>query len=942
MVVGITTVTFLAGVACFGVIGSEFMTAEDQNQLQVGFKTAPDASFEETRGRIDAVLAILKELPEVELTYASIGAGDTGTVRDASVFVKLVDKTKRRRSAAELAAEVRRRLAGVPGIIPSVGLQADAFGGKPITLAIRGEDVPTLRRYGAQLKAEAQKIPGLVDIEVTMDMDLPEYQLLLDRQRAANLGLGMPALSRTVSALVGGQAVTTWEDEDGEAVDVRVRLPPALREDVSQVGNLHVAVLGEPGGRAALVPLSDLFHVERAVTAPQISRTDLSREVQLSANLDGVALDAAVEQLQAAAARIQMQPGYKIVSAGDEERMDESFGYMLDALLLSVVLVYLILSAQFESFIEPLSIMVSLPLAVVGMAGMMLIARDTISIMSFIGLIMLMGLVTKNAILLVEYTKVLRREGLERRLALITAGRARLRPILMTTLAMIFGMVPLALGIGQGAEGRAPMSHAVVGGLITSTALTLIVVPVVYSLLDDLQAWVVRRFKAKKGQGRSAAVRVAAAVAIAFLALPARAADASVSGKRILSLDESIQIALDKNRDVARARVYQEWVRGKYVEERAAALPSLAATANVTKARDEAASNFADGQQPAGSLTEDVGVTVDQALFTWGKTRSAMRAARLAIDAAEDDLERYRQAVARDVTEAFYDALYAHEIVDIAKDTLAQRRRQLDETLQRQALGTATDYDVLAARVATDNQRPEVLRAEGQVVLALDRLRLLLAQESADFDVAGTFEVGSGAVPSLEEASRTALEHRPDLKSLAGAVDIREELVSVAAAGNKPRLDLQAGAGWRWLELGPGPGSASGDGKTWNVGLTLTFPFFDGMATRGRVAQAESDLATSKLDWAKARDAAQVEVHTALDQVRVSAEIVRALSGAVEQAQRLLVMAQTGNGLGVKTRLEVEDALLNVRLAEANMAKARRDHVVALANLKFAQGTLGH
>ena len=193
-----------------------------------------------------------------------------------------------------------------------------------------------------------------------------------------------------------------------------------------------------------------------------------------------------------------MPPGYRVVFSGEAEDMAESFGYLGEALLLAVIFVYLILAAQFESFIDPLAIMFSLPLAIVGMAGMLYLTGDTISIISLIGLIMLMGLVTKNAILLVDFTKTLRSQGVNRREAIIRAGRRRLRPILMTTLAMIFGMLPLALALGAGSEMRAPMGRAVIGGLITSTALTLLVVPVVYTFLDDFGAWMARQWKGKK------------------------------------------------------------------------------------------------------------------------------------------------------------------------------------------------------------------------------------------------------------------------------------------------------------------------------------------------------------------------------------------------------------------------------------------------------------
>ena len=218
----------------------------------------------------------------------------------------------------------------------------------------------------------------------------------------------------------------------------------------------------------------------------------------VSANLEGIALGTAVAKVKEAATKVEMEPGYRVVFSGEAEDMVESFGYMVEALLLAIILVYLILAAQFESFVDPLAIMLSLPLSLVGMAAMLALTRDTVNMMSLIGLIMLMGLVTKNAILLVDYTKVLRSKGVERREAIITAGRTRLRPIMMTTLAMIFGMLPLALAIGAGAEMRAPLARAVIGGLITSTFLTLLVVPVMYTLLDDAGAWIGRHRKGKK------------------------------------------------------------------------------------------------------------------------------------------------------------------------------------------------------------------------------------------------------------------------------------------------------------------------------------------------------------------------------------------------------------------------------------------------------------
>jgi len=253
-------------------------------------------------------------------------------------------------------------------------------------------------------------------------------------------------------------------------------------------------------GSPALLPLENLLSYNAFATPSEINRQDLSRQVTISANLDGLPIGTAVERVKTASGKIHMEPGYQVTFSGEAEDMRESFGYLSEALVLAVLFVYFILASQFESFLEPLAIMFSLPLSIIGMAGMLYLTGDTINIMSLIGLIMLMGLVTKNAILLVDYTKVLRRRGMDRREAVITAGRTRLRPIVMTTLAMIFGMLPLALAIGAGAEMRAPMARAVVGGLLTSTLLTLIVVPVMYMVMDDLENWIIRRLGRKRSK----------------------------------------------------------------------------------------------------------------------------------------------------------------------------------------------------------------------------------------------------------------------------------------------------------------------------------------------------------------------------------------------------------------------------------------------------------
>ncbi len=497
VVLSLAIAAFFLGMGLFFRLESNFFVDYDQGEFQVNFKTAPEASIEETRDRVNALLAIVREFPEVHHTYASIGAGDGGTVRDARIYVKLIERKERKRRQEEIQRDLRKRIKEVPGILPAIVEAGRITGEKPINVSIRGEDISLLKQYAAEFKREIYKIPGIVDLEVSLELDIPEIRLIVDREKAADAGVRTNDIVQTVGALIGGQAVSTYDDEDGDAVNVRVRLPEGLRQDPGQIERLRLAV-PKPAGLPTLVPLGNLVSYTLSTTPSEIPRRDLTREVMITANLEGLFLGTAIEKLKQAAERIKMAPGYRVVYSGEAEDMAESFGYMAEALLLAIIMVYLILAAQFESFIDPLAIMFSLPLSSVGMAGMLHLTGDTINIMSLIGLIMLMGLVTKNAILFIDFTRTLRSRGMDREEALIAAGRIRLRPIMMTTLAMIFGMLPLALAIGAGAEMRAPMARAVIGGLITSTILTLLVVPVVYTWLDDFGAWMRRSWAGKK------------------------------------------------------------------------------------------------------------------------------------------------------------------------------------------------------------------------------------------------------------------------------------------------------------------------------------------------------------------------------------------------------------------------------------------------------------
>ena len=929
----LATLAFIAGIAAFASLKTEFFTAVDRAEFQINFKSAPDASLVETRDRVEAVLSELRKIREVRSTFATIGAGDAGTVRDGMVYVKLSGKRERKRGQDEIQKEVRERLGTIPGIIPAIVEVGRVTGEKPFTVAVRGEDIGLLKGYAAALKQEIRKIPGIVDLEVTLEHDIPEYRLTVDGERAADLGVTTGTVVRTVGALIGGQVVSTYEDPDGDAVNVRVRLPVAMRRDPSQVERVRLAVNRGPEG-VALVPLGEVARYSLSDTPSEINRQALTREVVLSANLDGMPLGEAMNKVKAIAGKMPLAPGYRVVFTGEGEDMIETFGYMAEALLLAVIFVYLILAAQFESFIEPFSIMLSLPLSIVGMAGMLLLTGDTVNIMSLIGLIMLMGLVTKNAILLVDYAKVLQTRGMERTEAVITAGRTRLRPILMTTLAMIFGMLPLALGIGAGAEERAPMARAVVGGLITSTFLTLLVVPVVYTLLDDFAAWMRRRW-----DGRKAVAGAVVGLLVLLLGIPSLgpppAAAADSAAVEILTLDEALRAAVANNRDVAKAMELRSFLEGKYVEERASALPQvLGDRGSALRAWDESQVLFG---APPGSNRYIAEVGVSQPLYASGAVAAGIRAAGNGLATADDRLRIARNAVLREVHAVFHDILLAREMNRIAVEDRAQKARHLDEARKKYAAGTATDYDVLAAEVTMRNVVPEVVRTENAIRTSRERLRFLLGRDGREVDANGDLAAVVADPPTYDNALGTAVERRPELSDLRNRQGVARELLVIARAGNRPRLDVRGALGWQEIDFGVGDVA----GKTWSAGVFASWPLFDGLRTRGRVAQAGSDVRTLRIEEAQLLDAVALEVRDAVNAVREAGEIVNALAGTVDQADRLVALAEKGYEYGVKTRLDVDDAQFNRSRALGNLARARRDYLVAGAALRHATGTLG-
>jgi len=501
---GVALATFFGSFAIIPLLGAEFVPKADLSETQLNFYTPVGSSLELTEQRARQIDAALRELPEVRYTVTTINSGQALGKIYGAVYVRLVDRKDRKRSTTELALPLREKLARVPGItVTNIG-QTDLGGGKSLQFSIQGADLAELERLSRTITAKLQQIPGLVDLDTTLKPDKPTVAIDVRRDAAADAGLNVNMLSNTLRTLVAGVTVGNWRAPDGENYDVNVRLAPASRENLADLQRLPLVVNAAADGSPRIVRLSQVADVKPSTGPNQINRRDLNREINIDANAFGRSSGEVSADIRRVLDATPFPPGYRYSFGGSTKNMNESFSYAIGALGLAIVFIYMILASQFKSFLQPLALMSSLPLTLIGVVLALFLFRSTLNMFSIIGIVMLMGLVTKNAILLVDFA-IRSREGthgaagelepMPREEALLHAARVRLRPILMTTLAMVFGMVPLAFAVTEGSEQRAPMGQAVIGGVITSSLLTLVVVPVIYCYLDDLAAWARRGFK---------------------------------------------------------------------------------------------------------------------------------------------------------------------------------------------------------------------------------------------------------------------------------------------------------------------------------------------------------------------------------------------------------------------------------------------------------------
>ena len=481
------------------LIGTEFVPVPDKGEIRVKFETPVDATLEYSQAKLKQADAIIRQHPEVRATYGAINSVTDRGKNHISIRITVSPRTERKETLTDLNNQFRQRLQSVAGITITSVASADetvSGGQKPVMISIKGPDLNELQKISDRFMAEVSQINGIVDLESSLKEPKPTLGVHINRVLASDLGLSVNQIANVVRPLIAGDNVTTWKDDQGETYDVNLRLTEETRRVPSDVQNMYItSPKADASGLPILIPLSSVASFEQSLGASQINRRDLAREVLVEANTAGRPAGDIGADIKKIETSFDLPPGYHFATQGANKDMAESAGYAMTAITLSIVFIYIVLGSQFNSFIHPAAIMASLPLSLIGVFLALYVFNSTLNLFSIIGIIMLMGLVTKNAILLIDFIKKSMDKGVDRYEAIILAGKTRLRPILMTTSAMVMGMVPLALGLGEGGEQSAPMAHAVIGGVITSTLLTLVVVPVIFTYLDDFKNFMLRQVR---------------------------------------------------------------------------------------------------------------------------------------------------------------------------------------------------------------------------------------------------------------------------------------------------------------------------------------------------------------------------------------------------------------------------------------------------------------
>ncbi len=947
-IVATATVVFLASMSTLSIIGTEFVPMEDRGEFVVNVEAPPGTSFEQTVAYVAEVEQTVKAMPEVRQIFSTVGV--EGNPLKAALRVKAGKKNERDRGLLALKDDMRTRLKAIPLLKMTVAdpeFMQGAPSEAPLNVFVRGDDMAELQRLNEEIVARVKAVPGAVDVDSSLETGQPEMAARVNRELAADLGFDVGTVAMQLRGMVEG-IVPTRLRENGKEYDIRVRLAPEFRNDFETIA--RTPLYSQTG---AVVRARDIVRLEPEIGPTSIDREQRRRQAKIGIELADRPLGDVTSDVSKVMAGIPMPPNFEWGFAGDVEMMQESAASMGLALVLAIAFIYIVLASQFESFLEPFLIMISLPLALVGALLAILLTGKNLGMPAMIGVVMLMGLVTKNAILLVDLTNQYVREGMNVKDAILKAGPIRLRPILMTTIAMILGMLPSAMGRGEGSDFRAPISIATIGGLITSTLLTLVVVPVAYLLLARTVARV-KSWRAEPSARVPQAVRVAGVVLLVAMVgwlLSATSAFAQIrqpqegvasTGPITLNFNQALERALSANEGlkVAKERVVETQARVQ--EAKTTFLPQVSLGYTYLPSQRFPVIRIPAGVfgpeeqtfQAAFSRENSMQLYINQPIYTGGRLNNAYGITTSSLDASQLELDRTRQEIEYRVVETFYAALMNARGVIVADEQVRLTERQLELAKARFESGTVARLDVLQAEVELANAKARRIHTKAQVDTAVQALRGVLSMPQTQvLKLEGSLD--EPVVGQARTVLDSELPKRPDLQAYAARRHAAEYASNLAQSEWKPSLSFTGNLQYQQDGLN---NFLSRDNQSYAFGLSLNVPLFaaPGAAARRGIAQSQMRQAEHGLRYAT--DNARLELESAWTALESSAEVVATQEKALELARESVSIAQVSYENGVITSAELNDAQVRLLQTEWLLMQAKYSRITAAARAKVAAG----